>query len=57
MNREFALSFRAVTKYRGQRFPPGTMSTTYRLFSWETKRKMFICSGRMDNRGYCVSLS
>ena len=33
------------------------MSTTYRLFSWETKRKMFICSGRNgQQRVLCVSV-
>lgn len=26
----------------GQRFTLATMSTTYRLFSWETKRKMLL---------------
>ena len=33
------------------------MRTTYRLFSWETKRKMLICSGRNgQQRVLCVSV-
>ena len=33
------------------------MSTTYRLFSWETKRNMLICSGRNgQQRVLCVSI-
>ena len=33
------------------------MSTTYQLFSWETKRKMLICSGRNgQQRVLCVSV-